>query len=408
MKFNKGILPLVLIALGIVVATSFARMSKNGLNPNQESQTGSSQDRSSDEATGLPGGGPDDFPAHAVRNSNPSDQTSKENKAKQESVIQIIGVGDIMLGTNYPNDSYLPPNDGKDLLQPVKAIIKSADLSFGNLEGCILSGSGEVKTCSNPNVCYAFKMPNHYVDYLVEAGFDLMSIANNHIRDFGATGASNTVSMLKQAGLNFAGLEECPFATFEKDGIRYGFAAFAPNMGTVRINDYDNARKIITQLESSCDIVIVSFHGGAEGATKKHITRQEEIFLGENRGNPFEFARMAIDAGADVVFGHGPHVTRAIDLYHDRFIAYSMGNFATYGRFNLSGPSGLAPIIALQIDPKGKFLSGKIVSIKQIGEGGPTIDDQHLALKEIQELTQTDIPESPLLIEADGTFTKKQ
>ena len=115
---------------------------------------------------------------------------------------------------------------------------------------------------------------------------------------------------------------------------------------------------------------------------------------------------MAIDAGADVVFGHGPHVTRAIDLYKDRFIAYSLGNFATYGRFNLSGANGIAPIVALQLTTDGKFISGKIYSTKQIGEGGPLLDEEQAALKEIQELTKADIPESTLNIAENGSITK--
>lgn len=330
-----------------------------------------------------------------------NDKTQSEPKT-----IKLIGVGDLMLGTNYPNSTYLPANDGKNLLQPVKDILIKGDVTFGNLEGVLLTGKGKVKNCSNPNVCYAFKMPDHYIDYLVEVGFNLLSIANNHIRDFGSVGTANTLRVLNEAGIPHAGLAECPYTTFEKDGIRYGFAAFAPNTGTIKINDYANARKIISHLNSISDIVIISFHGGAEGSMMKHVTRKTEIFLGENRGNPYEFARMAIDAGADVILGHGPHVTRAIDIYKDRFISYSLGNFATYGRFNLSGPNGISPIIELNLSGDGTFISGKIYSTKQLGEGGPVIDEQNRALKEIQELMRTDIPESILNIESDGTITK--
>ena len=124
----------------------------------------------------------------------------------------------------------------------------------------------------------------------------------------------------------------------------------APNNGTIDINDHKNAISLVQKLDSLCDIVIVSFHGGAEGANHTHITRNNEIFLGENRGNPYKFSRDVIDAGADIVFGHGPHVTRAIDIYKDRFIAYSLGNFATYGRFNLNGVSGIAPIVKVFVN----------------------------------------------------------
>lgn len=340
---------------------------------------------------------------HSMLKINLEDNDGTQSQPK---TVKLIGVGDIMLGTNYPNSSYLPPNDGKNILQPIKELIRKGDVAFGNLEGVLLTEEGSVKKCSNPKVCYAFKMPNHYVDYLVEAGFNLLSIANNHIRDFGSVGAANTIRILNEAGIPHAGLAECPYTTFEKDGIRFGFAAFAPNIGTIKINDYANARKIISHLDSISDIVIISFHGGAEGSMMKHVTRKTEIFLGENRGNPYEFARMAIDAGADVVLGHGPHVTRAIDIYKDRFISYSLGNFATYGRFNLSGPNGISPIIELNLRGDGTFISGKIYSTKQLGEGGPVIDEQNRALKEIQELMRTDIPESILNIESDGTITK--
>jgi hypothetical protein len=320
--------------------------------------------------------------------------------------IRIIGVGDIMLGTNYPNKSYLPPEDGKDILLPVKPYISKADVAFGNLEGGFLTGEGTVKKCSNPDICYAFKMPDHYVNYLTDAGFDVVSIANNHVRDFGTEGTTNTIKVLNEAGLSYAGLEAYPFTVFEKNGITYGFAAFAPNTGTVKINDYDSARSIVSHLDSVCDIVIVSFHGGAEGPGYTHITRKQESFIGEDRGNPYEFARVVIDAGADIVFGHGPHVTRAIDIYKDRFIAYSLGNFATYGRFSLGFPNGFAPIVEVAVNSKGEFINGQIYSIKQPGRGGPVIDEENTALKEITKLTKSDIPECGLTINADGSILR--
>ena len=325
-------------------------------------------------------------------------------KADSNQTVTVIGVGDMMLGTNFPSSSYLPPNQGKNVLSGVDSILRQADVTFGNLEGVILSGAGKVKNCRDPKYCYAFKMPDSYVDHFVHAGFDVLSLANNHSNDFGTPGVRNTQRILNESGIAFAGLTECPSTTFEKDGITYGFIAFSPNRGTVRINNYAFAREHIAKLDSTCDIVIVSFHGGAEGAANTHLTKKTEIYLGENRGNPHEFARIAIDAGADVIFGHGPHVTRAMDLYKDRFIAYSLGNFATYARFNLSGPNGLCPIVELCLAKDGRFKSGKIHSCKQPGEGGPSIDPDNEVLREIISLNQTDLPESKLKIGADGSL----
>lgn len=321
--------------------------------------------------------------------------------------ISIIGVGDMMLGTNYPSKAYLPPNDGKDILKPVESILKDADLTFGNLEGCLLTSGGHVKRCSDPSKCYAFRMPDHYVNYLLQAGFDVLSIANNHMGDFGSPGRENTVRILEEENIHFAGLLKYPKAEFELGGVKYGFCAFAPNNGTVQIGDVAGAQKIVKELAEKVDIVIVSFHGGAEGSKHRHVTRKTEYFYGENRGNVYDFAHKMVDAGADVIFGHGPHVTRAIELYKDRFIIYSLGNFCTYGRFSLRGSKGVAPIIKLNTTKDGKFISGKAIPIIQTGEGGPRIDKTNKAILELQELTKADFPETKLTIKADGSIVRK-
>jgi poly-gamma-glutamate capsule biosynthesis protein CapA/YwtB (metallophosphatase superfamily) len=192
-----------------------------------------------------------------------------------------------------------------------------------------------------------------------------------------------------------------------KDGIKYGFCAFAPNRNTIQITDYDNAKKIVKNLDAQCDIVIVSFHGGAEGTGRQHITRNDEYFLGENRGNVYKFARKVIDAGADVVFGHGPHVTRAVDLYKDRFIIYSLGNFCTYSKISIRGACGIAPILKLFVDKEGKFLKAKIIPTYQVKYEPPRIDQKKRVIKKIQELTKQDIPETELYISEDGLITRK-
>ncbi|HOP02954.1 MAG TPA: CapA family protein [Tenuifilaceae bacterium] len=333
--------------------------------------------------------------------------------AQQEidsSLISVVGVGDIMMGTNFPNSSYLPPNNDCEQLfsSEIRGILNSAHITFGNLEGCFLNEGKVEKRCKDTTICYAFKMPDKYVNCLFSNGFDVVSLANNHIGDFGEKGRSNTMRLLDSVGIRYGGLLSHPTSIIEIDTLKIGFCAFAPNTGTCSINDTITAKRIITDLKSQCDIVITSFHGGAEGSSHRHVTRNTEIFYGENRGNVYQFARVAIDAGADIVFGHGPHVTRAIDIYKNRFIAYSLGNFCTYARFNLKGPNGFAPIVRLLVDKSGKFVKGKIYPIKQSGNGGAAIDNQSSAIKEIKSLTSTDIPESNLVIENDGSFYIKE
>ena len=319
--------------------------------------------------------------------------------------FKLIAVGDMMIGTNFPSEKYLPQDNGEKIFENVKSFIKNADIAFGNLEGTILSGEGEVKKCSDIKKCYAFKSPDSYVDIYKDTGFDILSLANNHINDFGEIGRKNTEYLLRKNNIHYSGTTETPYSTFYKNNTKFGFVSFSPNKGTIQINNYNEARRIIKLLNETCDIVIVSFHGGGEGIAYSRVTREREYFLGEDRGNPYEFSRMAIDAGADIVLGHGPHVLRAVDLYKDKFIAYSLGNFATYARFNLNGIRGLSPLVEIEIDNDGKFLGGKIISAKQIGLGIPVIDKTHEAAKEIARLTKIDFPESKLEIDFEGNIS---
>lgn len=317
----------------------------------------------------------------------------------------IIGTGDIMPGTDYPDVRYLPPgNDCAALFDPVREVLASADVTFGNLEGVFSSDGGTAKHCNDPSVCYVFRMPDDFLSCILDAGYDVLSVANNHVNDFGAEGRANTARLLEEAGVPFAGFRSHPYTTFEKNGVTYGFAAFAPHTGTVDLKDYAGAAAIVAMLDSISDVVIVSFHGGAEGRNYQHVPCTDEVFLGHNRGNVCTFARTVVDAGADVVFGHGPHVIRGMELYKDRLICYSLGNFCTYARFNLSGPNGLAPVIKVYTAPDGSFLEGKIIPMYQPGEGGPRPDPLNRAITMLQELSAADFPESPLVIETNGTF----
>ncbi len=323
--------------------------------------------------------------------------------------IQIIGVGDIMLGTDYPSAGYLHPSkDCSPIMRNVLEHLKSADVTFGNLEGVLAGDKGTPKRCNNPDQCYVFRMPVKYTKCLTAAGFDLLSVANNHVNDFGYEGRKHTAKVLKEANLSFAGFSDTPYTIKKIDGVVYGLCAFAPHSGTADSRKINTVKAVVSKLDSIVDIVIVSFHAGAEGRNHQHVTRKTEFFYGYNRGNVYEFSHAAIDAGADVVFGHGPHVTRAIELYKGRLICYSLGNFATYRRFNLSGPNGIAPIMKVFTNRTGEFISGEIIPIYQEGEGITKIDPQKRVIKKIQELTTADFPESKLIIDNNGIIKQKE
>ncbi len=323
-------------------------------------------------------------------------------KRMRPDTVSMIGVGDIMLGTNFPDPSYLPANEGRNLMRDVIPVLQNADLTFGNLEGVILNEGGDAKKCKDPKVCYIFRSPEFLAQRFVDAGFDVMSTANNHAGDFGDPGRINTQRVLDSLEIHHAGQQNTPYTFLVRNGLIYGFTAFSPNTGTLSINDIPKAKEIVSYLDQYADIVIVSFHGGAEGSDYQHVPRENELFYGENRGDVYEFSHAVIDAGADVVFGHGPHVTRAMEVYKDRIIAYSLGNFCTYARFNLRDENGLAPILKVYAKPDGTFLYGEITPVIQPGAGGPVIDSRGRVIKVIQELTKKDFPEGQLSIDDTG------
>ncbi|MCW5771948.1 MAG: CapA family protein [Rhodospirillaceae bacterium] len=328
----------------------------------------------------------------------------------QGRLYKIVGVGDVMLGSDYPGpvmDARVTPDaDPARVLGPELArILKSADVTFGNMEGTLHTSNDGAKRCGNPKFCYTFRGPPWHAQFLRRVGFTMMSQANNHAGDFGAHGRVETFRNLQRAGIVSAGTDMDGMRTgiqTLKDGTKVGLAAFGHNPGLIWNNDYRRIRAIVQSLKRQANIVVVSCHAGAEGGKVLHLTRNTEIFLGENRGDVYRFAHTAVDAGADIVFCQGPHVSRAIEVYKGRFIAYSLGNFWTYGRFNLNGHQGMAPIAELEVDKTGRLHAARIISARQTMPGGPKFDPSGAAARQIAELTASDIPEARIAIAPDG------
>lgn len=325
-----------------------------------------------------------------------------------KSRVTILCTGDLMPGTDYPSSKYLPPrNNCVALFGDAAELIRSADVAVGNLEGVFADGSATAKVCRDTLNCYVFRMPDEYAGCIEAAGYDALSVANNHVNDFGVAGRTHSSKVLDETGMHYAGFTTHPWTIFVKDSIRYGFAAFAPHTGTMDMKDYKGAAAIVKMLDDSCDIVIVSFHGGAEGKDHQHLVKGDEEFLGYNRGSVYRFAHTVVDAGADVVYGHGPHVVRAVELYRDRLICYSLGNFCTYSRFNLSGPNALAPAVMVTTRNDGSFIEAQIFPFLQLGEGGPVKDPSGKAISKIRELTEADLPGQGIEITNEGSIKRK-
>ncbi len=343
---------------------------------------------------------PDGEPSSEQAGTISAAPASAETEWKTAARVTIAAVGDMMLGTDYP-ENHLPDDDGVSFLTAVTPILSAADITFGNLEGVLVDGGEPGKQCRNPAACYRFRSPTRYVNHYVAAGFDVMSLANNHARDFGEDGRLGTMQTLANAGIHHSGLEG-DFASFESNGLRVILIAFAVTKNSNMMLDYEQSAATVVGYASSHDIVIVSFHGGAEGQGVMHLPFDEEEYFDEPRGDVVKFSRMMVDAGADLVLGHGPHVVRAMERYKDRLIAYSLGNFATYYGISVDGVKGVAPILVATVDGTGQFIEGQIHSTVQIRPSGPTFDDDRIALNLIRGLSIEDFGTPGITFHADG------
>ena len=315
-------------------------------------------------------------------------------------------VGDVMMGTTFPS-TMLPENEGKQLFKDAAPVLKRADLTVGNLEGTLCDGGRSTKG-SGPN-SYSFRTPTSFAPRLKEVGFDFMSMANNHANDFGQEGIESTERCLREQGILFAGIAgRVESAVIERGGKKIGLCAFGHNSYTLKHTDLSVVGRIVDDLVGRCDLVIVSFHGGAEGRDKSHLPQGSETFLGENRGSLRQLAHFCIDHGADVVYGHGPHVLRCAEVYKGRFIAYSLGNFCTPYNVSLTGISGYAPLLEVKIDKQtGRFLSGQIHPFIQTRGIGPRTDKSGAVIKQMKQLSDADVPHSQAQISDDGRITLK-
>ena len=321
--------------------------------------------------------------------------------------LTVAMSGDIMMGTTYPTVR-LPANDGRDIFKDVSPVLREATLAVGNLEGTLCDGGTSTKG-SGPH-SFAFRTPTSYTHLLDEAGYDFLSMANNHSNDFGETGIVSTEKALDGAGLAYAGLTgRREWTVVERGGVRWGLCAFGHNQKTLKHADLGKVKAILDTLKKHSDIIVVSFHGGAEGSDKGHLPQGPETYLGENRGDLRRFAHFCIDNGASVVYGHGPHVTRCVEVYKGRFIAYSLGNFCTPYGMGLSGPLGYAPVITVRIlSTDGSFVDGQIHPFIQQSGIGPRTDKAGIVTRHIKALTDADVPLSEARVLDDGRIVRRQ
>ncbi|WP_425560716.1 CapA family protein [Luedemannella helvata] len=339
----------------------------------------------------------------------------KPSAPEDDGTITLAGVGDVIMGS-APGD--LPPGGGKGFFDRVRTSLK-ADLVMGNLETPLSGDTGYVK-CGwetptpgpgNPSPsprpaanCHQFSLPTSYAGHLKDAGFGVMNLANNHTFDMGRAGLDNTRKALEKQGIAHTGAPgQITYRTVK--GVKVAVIGFSIYGWTQSLNDISGSASLVRKAAKNADIVVLQMQGGAEGSDKQHVKRGHEIFAGEDRGDLITFTHKMIDAGADVVFGHGPHIMRGMEFYKGRLIAYSLGNFCGYRVLRGTGYLGVGGILKVRLKPDGTWVSGTLVPTEMVNGGYPAVDKEKRALSFVNGLSEDDFGDNAARIDKSGKIT---
>ncbi|HET7024541.1 MAG TPA: CapA family protein [Gemmatimonadales bacterium] len=348
-------------------------------------------------------------PAAAAPDTSPGPAASAPPRTYRRTgsaaVIGLTFTGDINLGNSLQDDG-VPPDSGRGLLAPVVPLL-AGDLVIGNLEGALSDTLPPVKCGPQERHCYTFRTPLFLAARLRDAGFTHLNLANNHALDLGPEGRASTERVLDSLDITHYGpLGEIAFDTLQAgDSLRVvALIGFTTYPGTYDLLDTLRSRAVVDSVRKLADIVLVTFHGGTEGDRAIHTGTGMERLGREKRGDLRTWAHAMVDAGADAVVGHGPHVLRGIEFWRGRPIVYSMGNFLTYRGFSLKGYKGITALLHLELDPHGRFLAGRLIPLHQALRQGPRPDPTDAAISLVRRMTAQDFPRTGAVIAMDGAI----
>jgi hypothetical protein len=342
--------------------------------------------------------------ASAAKPGSQSPSPSATIPANLPATVSIKAVGDMIPGTNFPYNK-LPANKDR-LFESVKSYLQGADILFGNFESTMTDYPYSSKG-GGGGMLFAFRTPPSYAKIFKDVGFDILNIANNHSYDFNEQGFNDTIKNINSNGMKAVGKRDQ--IVYQKvKGVNVAFIGFS-NYGEVHnsLLELKAGAEVVKKAKQKADIVVISVHAGAEGTGAQNVNNRNEFFYGENRGNMVLFSRTMIDAGADLILGHGPHVTRALELYKGKLIAYSLGNFMGYRTLSTAGALGQSLILDVKMTPQGDFVSGKIIPIELSSQGIPSVDEYFRTVGLIRRLTKSDFPNTGLMIDDKGQILKK-
>jgi len=313
----------------------------------------------------------------------------------------LSAVGDTIMAAA---PRFVPPDGGAGLFDAVAPALRS-DLQMANLEEPITDTTTSTK-CSSKSLgktCFAYRAPSGFAAVLHRAGFDVVNIANNHALDYGTTGHADTEHLLSAAGVAWTGTPG-RIAVVTVKGVKVAVVGFAPYAWANNLLNIPACAKVIARARTMADIVVVQAHMGGEGAKYQHVPHGPQYFLGENRGDAIAFSHAMIDAGADIVIGHSPHVLRAMEFYKGHLIAYSLGNFTGYHALNTGGPMGVSLVLRVTLRGDGAFVKASMVPISVVSPGLPRPDPARRAITTVRALTRSDFPSTGATIATSGAI----
>lgn len=309
--------------------------------------------------------------------------------------IVIRAVGDVVLGSNYPHPR-LPDARDHQRIAELHHTLNNADIVVGNLEGVLYDHGTSRKDVSRPGY-YTFRMPESYAATLREMGFDVLSLANNHAMDFGADGLQATQRALRAEGIQPVGVPGADVATVTVRGTTVAFLSYSYLTTFTHMDNEEQIRQDIERARQSAPLVVVTVHAGGEGEAAAGTPEREEYFMNEYRGNVRRFAQFAIDAGASAVFGHGPHVVRPYEVYRDRPIFFSLGNFVGYRSFSTRGKLASSIVAEVRFSPDGQLLGAGVIPLKLDQSGIPVADYSLSSLSALDGLLAKQLEKRPVL-----------
>jgi poly-gamma-glutamate capsule biosynthesis protein CapA/YwtB (metallophosphatase superfamily) len=299
-------------------------------------------------------------------------------------------------------DRGLPPDPGR-LLRAVTPLLRRPDVQVGNLEGTLTRVAASTKCAPDSEDCVAFRSPPAYARLFAEAGFDVLSVANNHSHDYGPAGLAETRSAVRAAGIATTGAPD-EIAVRTVRGIRVAVVGFAPYGWAAPLTDTAAVRDLVGRAAAAADVVIVVFHGGAEGPGALHVPLGRETAFGEDRGDLRAFARTALAAGADAVLGAGPHVVRGVEVVAGRPVAYSVGNLVGYRTLSSAGVTGTGAVLQLTFGADGRWRGGRLWPTRQVPPGYAEPDPDRAAVALVARLSREDFGGTAARLDADGTI----